>query len=86
MAVAEALACERPVLVTRSGGPETLVEAEYGIVVEPNDPTALARAIQELALGTARFDAAAGRRRIVERFGPNAFLDRIGRIYDELIR
>jgi teichuronic acid biosynthesis glycosyltransferase TuaC len=85
VAIAEALACERPVVVTRSGGPESFVEPEYGVIVQPDDPTALADAIRGIASGTVHLDGAIGRKRIAERFGRDAFLENIGRIYDEVI-
>lgn len=85
VAIAEALACERPVLVTRSGGPDSFVEPEYGVIVEPDDPVALADAIREIAAGDICLDGAIGRKRIAERFGRDAFLANISRIYDDVI-
>lgn len=48
--VAAAYAFGRPVIVTRVGGlPEMVVSGKTGLVIPPNDPKALARAIQRLA-------------------------------------
>jgi L-malate glycosyltransferase len=85
VAVAEALSCGRPVVVTRSGGPESFVGPEYGVIVEPDDPTALVDAIRGIASGKVRLDGTIGRERIAERFGRDAFLDNISRIYDEVL-
>jgi teichuronic acid biosynthesis glycosyltransferase TuaC len=50
-AVVEALACGRPVVATRVGGvPEIVTSDALGLVVDPEDPEALASAIDE-ALG-----------------------------------
>jgi glycosyltransferase involved in cell wall biosynthesis len=85
VAIAEALACARPVVVTRSGGPESFVEPEFGVVVEPGDPEALAAAVRETASGTRPLDGDIGRRRISERFGREAFLANVSAIYDDVI-
>jgi glycosyltransferase involved in cell wall biosynthesis len=85
VSIAEALACERPVVVTRSGGPESFVEPEFGLIVEKDDPTALADAIRRFASGAICLDGAVGRKRIAERFGRDAFLESITRIYDDLV-
>lgn len=49
MQVAEAGACGKPAVVTRVGGmPEIIVDGETGLVVPPEEPTALAEAIIRL--------------------------------------
>jgi glycosyltransferase involved in cell wall biosynthesis len=46
LAVAEAMASGKPVIVSRvGGGPELVTDGESGLLVPPNDPAALARAI-----------------------------------------
>jgi glycosyltransferase involved in cell wall biosynthesis len=48
-ALLEALACGRPVVATRIGGPPEFVPAEGGILVDPLDEPALTRALAEAA-------------------------------------
>jgi glycosyltransferase involved in cell wall biosynthesis len=49
LAVAEALAAGRPVIATRSGGPEDQIQHGInGALVAPNDPEALAQAMQDV--------------------------------------
>jgi glycosyltransferase involved in cell wall biosynthesis len=49
--VVEAIACERPVVATRVGGiPEAVIDNESGILVDKQDPQALAEAINFLLL------------------------------------
>lgn len=42
---AEALACGKPVIATRCGGPEEFVKDDCGILIEPRDTDALVKAI-----------------------------------------
>lgn len=45
LVAAEALACGRPVVATRSGGPEDIIEKGQGLLVEPKDSDALGDAL-----------------------------------------
>jgi len=51
LVAAEALACGRPVVATRSGGPEDIVEDGTGILVPPKNSHALARAVIDVLDG-----------------------------------
>jgi len=47
--IAEAMACGRPVVATRSGGPEEIVvDRETGLFIPPGSPVDLARAIKDV--------------------------------------
>ena len=48
IACIEAMACGVPVVATRSGGPEQILEGEAGILVPTGDPDALASAIERV--------------------------------------
>ena len=61
LAVAEAMATARPVVVTNiGGGPELVEDGRNGILIPPSDPTALADAVLNLAADDQR------RRRLAE--------------------
>ncbi|HVU79245.1 MAG TPA: glycosyltransferase [Gaiellaceae bacterium] len=47
--ILEAMACERTVVATRLGGPPEFVTAESGVLVDPLDADALARALETAA-------------------------------------
>ncbi len=67
----EAMACETPVVASATGGIKEVVNhGETGLLVEPDDPAALARAVnQVMGDEELRKDyAAAGRRRVEEQF------------------
>jgi glycosyltransferase involved in cell wall biosynthesis len=85
MAAAEAMACGKPLLTTRCGGPEYLVSPATGMVVEPGDVDALAEAMAVFVRGEHRFRPEAIRSSIVERFGAAAFLQKLSRIYCEVL-
>ena len=48
IACIEAMACGVPVVATRSGGPEQILEGDAGLLVPTNDPESLALAIERI--------------------------------------
>ncbi len=82
--VCEAMACGKPVIATRCGGPEFVVTPETGILVDVADPLALADAMDKFISGQMVFDSNVIRRNIVTRFGEEAFLRNISAVYREL--
>jgi len=92
-AVIEAMACGLPVVYAASGGTVELVEDEAGIGVphpeswkqdEPPDPEALADAVRRVLAERDRY-AAAARRRAVERFALEPWLDRHAELFRDLL-
>ena len=86
MTLVEALACGRPVIATRCGGPSDIVTARNGMLVEPGDAEAMARAMIEMARGRGRYDRAAIRRECEQAFGRAAVTARLCGIYQDLLR
>lgn len=87
-AAVEALACGRPVVATAVGGVPSVVEdGVTGLLVPPEDPQALARAILQLLEDeTARRRMGeAGPKWVRERFSCQAMLDGIERVYSRLL-
>jgi glycosyltransferase involved in cell wall biosynthesis len=82
----EAMACGKPVISTRSGGPELFVTASNGLLVPKGDPAALADALAQLVRDYARFDQAAIRADTVARFSEAAFIEQTEQIYQELVQ
>lgn len=75
LAIAEALASGKPVVVSDvGGGPEIVQHDKTGILVPPADSTALANGVSSLLRDGARRErlAAAGRRLVLERFDKDA--------------
>lgn len=76
---AEAAACGRPVVATRSGGPETIVTPETGVLVDVADRAALAQALNRVV--TTEFDPAVIRAKFLERYSRRAVVDRLDDVY-----
>jgi glycosyltransferase involved in cell wall biosynthesis len=91
--VIEALACGLPVVYPKSGGTVELVGDDAGIGVphqeswerdQPPSPEAMAEAVTRVLRERDRY-AAAARRRAVERFALDPWLDRHAELFEELI-
>lgn len=82
---AEAMACGTPVIATRSGGPEYIVEPGTGVLVPRGDPGAIADALERLCADWSSVDRDAARVSIERRFGRSAFLNRLGAVYSRVV-
>jgi teichuronic acid biosynthesis glycosyltransferase TuaC len=80
MVLVEALACGTPVVATRCGGPEEIVNEQVGVLVPPEDPEALARGIEHVLEHGADYDPTRLRAHALENFG----LDSVGRRLEDL--
>ena len=64
--------------------PTDWYEGAPEVLVDRDDPTGLAAAIESVADGAVTLDGRAGRRLIEARYGKVAFRTALGRIYDEV--
>ena len=83
----EALACGTPVVATRCGGPEDIVQDGVGELVPVEDSVALADALSRVLAdpGHVRSDALCAALR-VERFGWDTIVDRVHDVYRDAVR
>ena len=84
----EAMACGTAVAGSRTGGiPEVVADGETGLLVPPDDPRALAEALNVLLRDPARARAMgqAGRKRAVAEFGWPAIAAQTAGLYAELV-
>jgi teichuronic acid biosynthesis glycosyltransferase TuaC len=79
----EAIACGTPVVASRCGGPEDIIEPGQGLLVEPDDPGALAAAIATVLRERRTFDAATLHEAMVRRFGTAASTTRLTGLYED---
>jgi len=82
--VGEAMACGKPVISTRCGGPEFIVTEENGMLVDVASPETLANAMSEFLKGRVSLNSRHIRRSVVERFGVKAFLRNITAVYESV--
>jgi glycosyltransferase involved in cell wall biosynthesis len=82
---AEAIASGRPVIATRCGGPEDIVNDVNGILVPVEDVAALAAALVRMKEEYRRFDAAAIREDFMRRFSRMAVTAQIRTLYAGVI-
>ena len=84
----EAMACGTAVAGSRTGGiPEVVADGETGLLVPPDDPRALAEALNALLRDPARARAMgqAGRKRAIAEFGWPAIAAQTADLYAELV-
>lgn len=85
MVYAEALACGKPVIATRCGGPEDFITEETGILVPVNDEAALSEAIIQLVENPFCFDSGRIREYFLENFSKRVVSDKIISIYKSIL-
>lgn len=80
--VGEAMACGKPVISTKCGGPEFIVTEENGILVDVGSAQALADGMADFLDGRHSFDPHAVRASVVNRFSPEAFARNATAVYE----
>jgi teichuronic acid biosynthesis glycosyltransferase TuaC len=81
VAAAESLMVGKPVLATRSGGPECIVGREDGLLVEPKNVAALAEGLKKLVGNLDGYSASGLAERARARFGAQAVAEKLTRVY-----
>ena len=87
LAILEALALKRPVVATAVGGvPSVIIERETGLLVPPQDPVALAKAVVEaLESPNAESWGRAGSELVASEYGIARMIRDYERVYEELL-
>jgi alpha-1,6-mannosyltransferase len=83
--VLEAMACGLPIVATNGGGVAELVDADTGILAEPNSVDSLAGAIEAIFGRDLAEMGQAARRKAVERYDWNEILPQVLGRYDALL-
>lgn len=81
----EALALGKPVIATRCGGPVAFITEENGVLIEPRDDQALATAMIARSREERRYDPAAIRRSVNERFSATAVGEGFFAMYQRIL-
>ncbi len=81
----EALACGVPVIATRCGGPESIVNESNGLLVSPGDVNSLAAAMQQMRNDRGRYDPGAIRRDCLARYSNGAVARQLTALYGSIL-
>jgi glycosyltransferase involved in cell wall biosynthesis len=84
IALIEAMACGLPVISTKSGGPEQILKENRGILIQPDKPKQLAKAIAQIQ-EIDSFDAEDQHAYIEENFGKNRYTKEYTSLYERLL-
>lgn len=86
MVYAEAAACGTPIIATKCGGPEDIVTAENGLLIERNNQKQLEEAMNKIyiAKGQNQYDGEKIHNDIEKRFGENKVYEMLEKIYERL--
>lgn len=82
----EALAVGKPVVATKCGGPEDIINPNNGILVPPKEVQALAEAMSNIYSNINKYDASYLRNDCLLRFGKAAFVERLRNLYNTIIQ
>lgn len=83
---AEAIASGKPVIATRCGGPESIVNAINGQLVDVGDVPALARVMQDMAANWHRYNPQAIRQDFEGRFSRQAVVQQLRALYHQTLK
>ncbi len=81
----EGMSSGKPVIATRSGGPDGFVTSDTGLLVEVDNADELSGAMQHMHLNYANFNPGNIRQSTIARFGASAYIDRLLNYYTELL-
>jgi glycosyltransferase involved in cell wall biosynthesis len=81
----EAMSIGRPVISTRCGGPNDIVNQQNGILVEPNNIQELANAMCEMINNYSQYNLNAISKSCIENYGPKAIGKKLIQIYQEAL-
>jgi len=83
---AEAIACGKPIIATRCGGPEFIVNEGNGLLVDVGDVPALSLAMQKLADNWSHYSPTAIRQDFDKRFSRHAVVSQLRSLYNEFLK
>lgn len=85
VAVIESLALGKPVIATRCGGPESIVQVEDGLVIPADDVNALAAAMDSIKNNYDDYKGEEIRRSCISRYGERAVVKQLNAVYEKVL-
>jgi len=86
ISVAEAIACGKPVIATKSGGPEEIVTEDNGLLVDIDSPDQITDAVLRVLSGKTDLQQETIRSSIKMKFDSEKIINDIGSLYESTIR
>ncbi len=83
---AEAVACGKPVIATKSGGPESIISEINGLLVEKGNSEALAIAMEKMMNNAGNYQSQTIRKDFLERFSKKTIMSQYFDIYYNLLK
>ena len=81
----EAIACGKPIIATKCGGPETTVTPANGLLVEKDNRAALAQAMEHIMTHRHKYNSAIIREDFLRRFSIQSVVPRLYDLYHEVM-
>lgn len=82
MAAAEALACGKPVITTRCGGPEEFITEETGMLIDINAPDQLSKALVNMYHSYSKYDPVQLKQFVAAHFSSEVVGTNLMKLYD----
>lgn len=85
VSILEALACGKPVVATRCGGPEEMIHEVNGFLAHPHDPKYLADKLLQAMKGLENFDSNKIRDDFMVRYGRKQAMEKLREVYQQVL-
>ncbi|MFZ4451735.1 glycosyltransferase [Salibacterium aidingense] len=84
VAIVEAMSCGLPIVATYSGGPETFIDRNIGVLAKHSSRD-IADKLEYMLNNYTQYDPYQIRQKVIDNFSENIYLERMQRIYGELL-
>ena len=81
----EAMATGLPVIATRSGGPDSIVDTENGLLIEPENIEELAKAMQHVMENPSAYSSLEIRKQTMQHYGDQAVMEQYRQLFLQLL-
>lgn len=85
MTIIEALSCGIPVLATRSGGPEEIINQTNGILITENTPNQLAQGLNKIYNNYNNYEPKKIRQDCTQKYGKKTFATQLEKVYIDVL-